>query len=109
MVDVGAKADTRREAVAAGLVRMNPKTLELIRAGGLAEGDVLAVAKIAGILAAKQTPHLTPMCHMLPLTGVELAFELEDAVAEGRIPIQATVRPPGKTGAEMEALTAVSA
>jgi len=109
MVDVSAKADTRREAVAAGLVRMRTETLALIRAGGLAKGDVLAVAQVAGILAAKQTPQIIPMCHPLLLTGVELAFGLEEDAAEGRVHIQATVRTTGKTGAEMEALTAVSA
>src|SRR5215470_2449225 len=116
MVDVSAKADTRREAVAAGLVRMRTETLALIRAGGLTKGDVLAVAQVAGILAAKQTPQIIPMCHTLLLTSVELAFELvaedsaaEDSAAEGCVHIQATVRTTGKTGAEMEALTAVSA
>ena len=112
MVDVGAKAETRREAVAAGTVRMRAATLALIRAGRMAKGDVLAVAQVAGILAAKQTPQLIPLCHTLLLTGVELAFELEDGAdqaGEGRVHIQATVRTMGKTGAEMEALTAVSA
>jgi cyclic pyranopterin monophosphate synthase len=109
MVDVGAKSDTRREASAAGMVRMRLATLALIRAGGLAKGDVLSVAQVAGILAAKQTPQLIPLCHTLLLTSVELAFELEDGAAEGRVHIQATVRTTGKTGAEMEALTAVSA
>ena len=109
MVEVGEKADTRREAVAAGQVRMRPETLALVRAGGMAKGDVLAVAQVAGIMAAKQTPQIIPMCHTLLLTSVELAFELEDGGAEGSIHIRATVRTTGKTGAEMEALTAVSA
>jgi cyclic pyranopterin monophosphate synthase len=109
MVDVGAKADTAREAVAAGVVRMQPKTLQLIRAGGMAKGDVLAVAQVAGVMAAKQTPQLIPLCHTLLLSGVEIAFELEEEASEGRVAIQATVRTTGKTGAEMEALTAVSA
>jgi cyclic pyranopterin phosphate synthase len=112
MVDVGAKAETRREAVAAGTVHMRAATLALIRAGRMAKGDVLAVAQVAGILAAKQTPQLIPLCHTLLLTGVELAFELEDGAGqagEGRVHIRATVRTTGKTGAEMEALTAVSA
>lgn len=107
MVDVGAKPDTAREAIAEGMVRMHPETLARIRAGGMAKGDVLAVAQVAGIMAAKQTPQIIPMCHTLLLTGVELAFRLDDAPT--RVHIQATVRTLGKTGAEMEALTAVSA
>lgn len=111
MVDVGAKADTAREAVAVGAVRMRAETLALIRAGRMAKGDVLAVAQVAGIMAAKRTPEIVPMCHTLLLTGVELAFALEDGpdADEGTVRIQATVRTVGKTGAEMEALTAVSA
>lgn len=107
MVDVGAKPDTPREAVAGGIVHLRPATLALIRAGQVAKGDVLAVAQVAGILAAKQTPQIIPMCHTLLLTGVELAFRLDDAAS--CVHIQATVRTVGKTGAEMEALTAVSA
>jgi cyclic pyranopterin monophosphate synthase len=110
MVDVSGKAETPREAVASGVVRMRAKTLALIRSGQVAKGDVLAVAQVAGIMAAKQTPQIIPMCHPLLLTGVELAFELEDAAdGEGHVHIRATVRTIGKTGAEMEALTAVSA
>jgi cyclic pyranopterin monophosphate synthase len=109
MVDVGDKAETRREAVATGVVRMRPETLALIRERRVAKGDVLAVAQVAGILAAKQTPQIVPMCHTLLLTGVDLAFELEGDAGEGRVRIGATVRTTGKTGAEMEALTAVSA
>src|SRR5215813_9097779 len=98
MVDVGAKVDTAREAVATGVVRMHPETLRLIRAGGMAKGDVLAVAQVAGVMAAKQTPQIIPLCHMLLLTGVEIAFELEEKEAiEGRVSIQATVRTTGKT------------
>lgn len=111
MVDVGAKDDTAREAIAAGTVRMRGETLALIRAGRMAKGDVLAIAQVAGIMAAKRTPEIIPLCHTLLLTGVELAFELEDT-AEGGIGLlhlRATVRTVGKTGAEMEALTAVSA
>src|SRR5579885_1589420 len=107
MVDVGAKADTLREATAGGEVVMQPETLARIRAGQVAKGDVLAVAQVAGILAAKQTPQIIPMCHPLLLTGVELAFQFDDA--KSAISIRATVRTVGKTGAEMEALTAVSA
>ncbi len=111
MVDVSAKPETDREAVAAGTVRMRPETLALIRAGAMAKGDVLAVAQVAGILAAKQTPQIVPMCHTLLLTGVDVAFELEDAGEDGdaRVHIRASVRTHGRTGAEMEALTAVSA
>jgi cyclic pyranopterin phosphate synthase len=109
MVDVSAKPDTTREAVATGLVRMRRETLELIRAGRMAKGDVLAVAQVAGVMAAKRTPELIPLCHTLLLTGVDLAFALEDSADEGVVRIQATVRTVGKTGAEMEALTAVSA
>ncbi len=107
MVDVSAKADTAREAIAAGEIRMQPETLARIRAGQIAKGDVLAVAQVAGIMAAKQTPQIIPMCHTLLLTGVELAFELNEA--QSLVHIQATVRTVGKTGAEMEALAAVSA
>lgn len=119
MVDVGDKPDTPREAVAAGTVRMRSETLALIREGRVAKGDVLAVAQVAGIMAAKQTPQIIPMCHTLLLTGVDLAFELEDGAGsmaqaedageEAMVHIRATVRTVGKTGAEMEALTAVSA
>jgi cyclic pyranopterin phosphate synthase len=111
MVDVGGKADTAREAVATGVVRMLPATLARIREGRVAKGDVLAVAQVAGIMAAKRTPEIIPLCHTLLLTGVDLAFELEEDSAgdEGRVHIRATVRTVGKTGAEMEALTAVSA
>jgi cyclic pyranopterin monophosphate synthase len=115
MVDVSGKAETAREAVAAGEVCMRPETLALIREGRMAKGDVLAVAQVAGIMAAKRTPEIIPMCHTLLLTGVELSFALEDntdGTADGAastVRIQATVRTVGKTGAEMEALTAVSA
>lgn len=107
MVDVGAKADTLREAIAEGEVHMQPETLERIRAGQVAKGDVLAVAQVAGIMAAKQTPQIVPMCHTLLLTGVDLAFHLD--IPRSAVIIRATVRTVGKTGAEMEALTAVSA
>jgi len=109
MVDVGAKPDTAREAVATGMVHMQRETLELIRAGRMAKGDVLAVAQVAGVMAAKRTPEIIPLCHTLLLTGVDLAFALEDDADHGIVRIQATVRTIGKTGAEMEALTAVSA
>jgi cyclic pyranopterin phosphate synthase len=111
MVDVGSKADTAREAIATGIVHMRPATLARIREGRVAKGDVLAVAQVAGIMAAKRTPEIIPLCHMLLLTGVELAFELEDdpAAGDSRVHIRASVHTVGKTGAEMEALTAVSA
>ena len=106
MVDVGAKADTAREAVARGRVRLQPSTLALIATGGVAKGDVLAVAQVAGIMGAKRTPDLIPMCHPLLLAGVDLKLTL-DAEASC-VDIEATVRTVGKTGAEMEALTAVT-
>ncbi len=110
MVDVSAKAETPREAIAGGTVTMRATTLALIRSGGIEKGDVLAVAQVAGILAAKQTPQIIPMCHPLLLTAVDLSFELEGPFGDqARVQIRATVRTTGKTGAEMEALTAVSA
>ena len=105
MVDVSAKEDTAREAVAEGFVVMLPATLALIQSGGLPKGDVLAVARTAGIMGAKQTSTLIPMCHPLPITGVTLDLEPD---GESRLHIRATVRTTGKTGVEMEALTAVS-
>ena len=110
MVDVSAKADTAREATAAGVVRMRSETLALIRGGSIAKGDVIAVAQVAGVMAAKHTPQMIPMCHTLLLTGVDLAFALVEADASGEalVTITATVRTVGKTGAEMEALAAVS-
>ena len=105
MVDVTEKAATARTAVAEGRVRMRRETAELIRTGGMAKGDVLAVAQVAGIMAAKRTPDIIPMCHSLRLTGVDIAFTLE----EEAVRIRATVRCKGETGVEMEALTAVSA
>jgi cyclic pyranopterin phosphate synthase len=111
MVDVGHKAESQREAVAKGRVMMKPETLELIQQGGIAKGDVLGVAQVAGIMAAKRTHELIPMCHPLMLNHVSLNFEpypsqKPDDLA--RIDICATVRTTGKTGVEMEALTAVS-
>ena len=113
MVDVGAKADTGRVAVARGRVYMRPETLALIEGGWVKKGDVLTVAQIAGIQAAKRTHELIPMCHPLLLTHVEvlLAPHGEDASEAGEaawIDIEATVRTTGKTGVEMEALTAVA-
>jgi len=107
MVDVTEKEPSLREATAEGFVRMEPETLQLILSGGVKKGDVLAVAQVAGIMAAKKTHELIPMCHPLMLTGVDIAFEPSDAPAG--IVIRATVRTKGETGVEMEALTAVSA
>jgi cyclic pyranopterin monophosphate synthase len=107
MVDVGQKDDTPREAVARGAVLMLPETLRLIMAGELPKGDVLAVARVAGIMAAKRAPDLIPLCHPLLLTHV--AVDLQPDPDRQAILIEATVRTTGKTGVEMEALTAVSA
>ena len=104
MVDVTQKAPTCRTARAAGRVRMHPDTLARIQQGGVQKGDVLAVAQVAGILAAKRTWELIPMCHPIALTGVDITFSYEQAA----LCIQAEVRCKGETGVEMEALTAVS-
>ena len=109
MVDVGPKADTERTAIAAGEVLMSIETLRLIRAGALKKGDVVAVARIAGIMAAKRTAELIPLCHPVPLTHVGVDIELRELDdRHGAAHIQATARTIGKTGVEMEALTAVS-
>ena len=107
MVDVGTKGETQREAVARGAVLMRPETLRLILAGGLPKGDVLSVARIAGIMAAKRTSELIPLCHPLLLTHVAVELSADEATSAMRI--EATVRTTGITGVEMEALTAVSA
>lgn len=104
MVDVSAKTESLREATAKGLVAMRPETLALIRDGAAKKGDVLAAARIAGIMAAKRTSELIPLCHVLLLEAVTVAFELQDSAVE----ITATVRTTGRTGVEMEALTAVT-
>ncbi len=106
MVDVGAKDETAREAVARGLVTMKPETLKLVAEGGISKGEVISVARVAGIMAAKNTPQLIPMCHPLLLTHVEVDLRLAPDISA--IEITATVRTTGKTGVEMEALTAVS-
>ena len=106
MVDVGYKPDTARSAVAQGEVRMRPETLALIQAGNLKKGDVLTVAQLAGIMGAKRTAELIPLCHPLPLTQVEVQLALDPELPGVRI--TATARTVGKTGVEMEALTAVS-
>ncbi len=106
MVDVGEKTTTLRTAIARGEVQMKKETLELIRAGHMKKGDVLTVAQIAGISAAKRTSDLIPLCHPLPLDHIEVNLGLNDAIPG--VEITATVRTTGKTGVEMEALTAVS-
>jgi len=105
MVDVGAKPVTAREAVAEGLIRMQPETLRLITAGGHKKGDVLAVARIAGIMAAKKTAELIPLCHPLALTRV--AVDLLPDETRSAVVCRATAATTGQTGVEMEALTAV--
>jgi cyclic pyranopterin monophosphate synthase len=104
MVDVTGKAASKRTAVAAGSLRTSAQVVELIAAGGLAKGDALATARVAGILAAKRTSDLIPLCHQLALTGVDVDF----TVGETDVDITATVRSTDRTGVEMEALTAVS-
>jgi cyclic pyranopterin monophosphate synthase len=107
MVDVSDKEVTSRIAVARGTIRMNANTLALIREGKVEKGDVFSVARVAGIMAAKKTSELIPMCHPLNLTSVEI--ELTAAEKPPRVDIQAAVRVSGKTGVEMEAMTAVAA
>jgi cyclic pyranopterin phosphate synthase len=106
MVDVGHKPDTERVAIAKGAIAMEIETLELIRAGNLKKGDVFGAAQLAGVMAAKKTAELIPLCHPLPLTHINLELEPDEELPG--IQITATVRTIGKTGVEMEALTAVS-
>ena len=106
MVDVSDKRETVREAVARALVRMRPSTLRLVRRGDAPKGDVLGAARLAGIMAAKRTPQLIPLCHPLRLTGVDVSFR--DDVRRGELAIEARVRTVDKTGVEMEALTAAA-
>ena len=106
MVDVSAKAETDRVAIASAAVLMAPETLKLIMEGGAKKGDVLAVAELAGIMAAKRTSDLIPLCHPLPLTSVEVKLSCDPA--RNVVDIRATCRTTGKTGVEMEALTAAS-
>lgn len=111
MVDVAAKPDTPREATARGRLVMQPSTLALIQSGGMPKGDVFAVAQVAGIMAAKRTHELIPLCHPLALTYVDVTFTPVAPATEGQpaaLEISATVRTVGKTGAEMEALVAVA-
>jgi len=106
MVDVTAKADTQREAITKGTVHMKPETLELIKKGMIAKGDVLTIAQIAGIMAAKRTPELIPLCHPLLLSEIKVEFEIDDS--DNAILITSTVKNTGKTGVEMEAMTATT-
>jgi len=106
MVDITAKADTARQAIAKGSVHMKPETLALIRAGRVTKGDVLSVAQVAGVMAAKRTHELIPLCHPLLLTDIDVQLEPDEK--ESTLHITASVRTTGKTGVEMEALTAVA-
>ena len=107
MVDVGEKEETRRTATAAGRVLVNRRTFDLIRTGGMKKGDVLTVAQVAGIMGAKRTSELIPMCHPIQIHGIDLSLQLNEERLS--VEIVATVRTDGRTGVEMEALTAVSA
>ncbi len=106
MVNVGDKPESDRVAVAGGEVIMRPETLALVREASLAKGDVLTVAQLAGILGAKKTPELIPLCHPLPLSQIEVSLALDDTLPG--VSITATVRTTARTGVEMEALTAVA-
>jgi len=106
MVDVSAKPETLREAVAKGSILMGKETLRAIRDKKVPKGDVLTVAKIAGVMAAKETPHLIPLCHEILLSNVDLTFKINARAS--KIEIESQVRTIGRTGAEMEALTAVA-
>ena len=106
MVDVGEKPISQRVAVAAGRVLVNEKTFSLIRSGGMKKGDVLTVAQIAGVMGAKRTPDIIPMCHPILMDGINLALSLDET--RHSVEIKATVSCDGRTGVEMEALTAVS-
>jgi cyclic pyranopterin phosphate synthase len=105
MVDVSAKAETERMARAAGTIRMQPQTLEAIRTNSLKKGDVMAVARVAGVMAAKKTSELIPLCHPLALTDVQIAIEIDPALPGLRV--EAVTRTFGRTGVEMEAISAV--
>jgi len=106
MVDVSGKSETLRTATAAGRVLVNRATFDLIRSGGMAKGDVLGTAQIAGIMGAKRVPDLIPMCHPIAISGVDIRFEMNEA--ELAVEITATAKCTGVTGVEMEAMTAVS-
>ncbi len=106
MVDVSEKSETKRIAIATGKVTLSPEAYSMVQAGTVKKGDVLSVARLAGIMASKETSHLIPLCHPLMITSVDLSFELVEQ--ENSIKIEAKVSITGKTGVEMEALTAVS-
>lgn len=106
MVDVSDKDNTIREAVASGSIYMKKETLERIREGSIKKGDVLSVAQVGGIMGAKNTPHIIPMCHPIMISGCDINFELD--FENNKIDIKASAKTVGKTGIEMEALTAVS-
>lgn len=106
MVDVGEKPESRRTAIAAGRVLVNKKTFELIKTGGMKKGDVLTVAQVAGVMGAKRTPDLIPMCHPILMDGINLSLTLNEERCS--VEIEATVSCDGRTGVEMEALMAVS-
>jgi cyclic pyranopterin phosphate synthase len=106
MVDVGDKPESERVAVAGGTITMQPETLRLVREGALKKGDVLTVARVAGIMAAKRTSELIPLCHPIALTKIDVDLTIDEA--RNAIDIRATARTRGRTGVEMEALTAVS-
>ena len=105
MVDVSGKAEIFREATASGTIKLKPETINLIKTGKIAKGDPICTAKIAGVLAAKKTSSLIPLCHPLPLTNVQVDVKV---VSEGAVEVSATVKTKAQTGVEMEALTAVS-
>ncbi|HEY50345.1 MAG TPA: cyclic pyranopterin monophosphate synthase MoaC [Dehalococcoidia bacterium] len=106
MVDITEKPNTHRQAVAKGLVSMQPATLELIKQGQMAKGDVLSVAQLAGIMSAKRTPDLIPLCHPILISDVRIEFDIDEK--ESTVEVTATVESTGKTGVEMEALTAAA-
>ena len=106
MVDVGKKEETDREALAFGSVYMKRETLDMIRMGTIKKGDVLSVAQVGGIMGAKNTPHIIPMCHPIMISGCDISFKLDDE--KNRVCIFASVKNTGKTGVEMEAITGVS-
>jgi len=106
MVDITEKPDTHREAVVKGTVSMQAATLDLLKKGKMAKGDVLAVAQLAGIMAAKQTPNLIPLCHPVPIGDIKIEFSLNEE--NSTVEITTTVKSVGKTGVEMEALTATA-
>ena len=106
MVDVTGKSDTQREAVAKGMIRMQASTFDQLKKGKMPKGDVLTPAQLAGIMAAKQTPHIIPLCHPIPIGDIKVEFNLDEK--NSTVEITATVKSVGKTGVEMEALTATT-